>query len=363
MTHRSLSGCAGPTISADMPVRSLIAADSPNLDFMRGVAVLLVLAGHILEAWGSLSGQTFHPLDWHIGRIGVLLFFVHTALVLTASLARSEGRNRTLTFYIRRIARIYPLSVVAVLLVVMLDVPPSPWVQHEQVSMPTLLANLALTMDLTGQKVVLAPLWTLPVEVQIYAMLPAAFWFIGGAAATPVRAMLLLACTLPPALLQAMLDTRYQTIGFLPCFAAGVLGFTLRDAAQSKRSGVLWPIAILIAVATYLACSNLLLSSVHSYPLQWAFCLAIGLLIPRFEEINAGWWVHAWHIIAKYSYGIYLFHCIVLYVLVRASSIQNIWIFAALTAAGTAAMSLIAYHLIEGPMIRAGARLAKGVRT
>jgi peptidoglycan/LPS O-acetylase OafA/YrhL len=346
-----------------MPDRSLIAADSPNLDFMRGVAVLLVFVGHILETWGHVTGQDFHPLDWHFGRVGVLLFFVHTALVLTASLARNEGRGWVLTFYIRRIARIYPLGIVAVLLVVLLGVAVYPWTQYESVSAPSLLANLTLTMDLTDAKVVLAPLWTLPVEVQIYALLPIAFWFIGGAGATPGRAFLLLFCTLPVAILQATLDSRFLTTGFLPCFAAGVIAFTLRNTSHHRMAGTLWPIAILVVVGGYLACSELLTGSVHNYPLQWTFCLTVSVLIPRFQELNVGWWVRTWHVIAKYSYGIYLFHCMVLYALVRMSSNHDVWTFAALAVAGTAVMSVLAYHFVEAPMIRVGSRMAKRIRS
>src|ERR1700726_4895098 len=87
---------------------------SANLDFLRSVAVLLVLAQHLSRrmhiehiAWVPTSS---------LGFFGVLLFFVHTSLVLMYSMDRSglQGAPLLRDFYIRRIFRIYPLSVLAI---------------------------------------------------------------------------------------------------------------------------------------------------------------------------------------------------------------------------------------------------------
>jgi peptidoglycan/LPS O-acetylase OafA/YrhL len=85
---------------------------SPNLDFLRSLAVLLVLGSQISLAFG---------LPWEgtataaAGHLGVLLFFIHTSLVLMMSLARLKKSQGGLAarFYIRRAFRIYPLAIVA----------------------------------------------------------------------------------------------------------------------------------------------------------------------------------------------------------------------------------------------------------
>jgi peptidoglycan/LPS O-acetylase OafA/YrhL len=79
-----------------------------------------VLAQHLLNRFqlaGKLGLGTIT-----IGSFGVLLFFVHTCLVLMYSMERSnlEGRRLADNFYIRRIFRIYPLSIFAVLAAVAL---------------------------------------------------------------------------------------------------------------------------------------------------------------------------------------------------------------------------------------------------
>ena len=91
--------------------------DSRNLDFLRSVAVLLVLFDHLFMAAGLADR---YPFVWSMGHLGVLMFFVHTSLVLMLSLERSEEKSSGhlfRDFYIRRAFRIYPLSIACVVLV------------------------------------------------------------------------------------------------------------------------------------------------------------------------------------------------------------------------------------------------------
>src|SRR5580692_6250213 len=90
----------------------------PNLDFIRAMAVLSVVFEHILIAHGVTR---LGPINvaW-IGVVGVFIFFVHTALVLMWSL---ERRPHTLDFYIRRVFRIYPLAIVAIVIALLFRAP------------------------------------------------------------------------------------------------------------------------------------------------------------------------------------------------------------------------------------------------
>jgi hypothetical protein len=58
--------------------RSAFTADVPNLDYLRAFAVGLVLLSHFAGMFGLL-GYGFAA----IGHFGVLIFFVHTTLVLS----------------------------------------------------------------------------------------------------------------------------------------------------------------------------------------------------------------------------------------------------------------------------------------
>lgn len=59
-----------------------------NLNILRNTAVTLVLLNHVLRIWGLKHGiLSFHDeFARSLGRLGVLLFFVHTSLVLNFSL-------------------------------------------------------------------------------------------------------------------------------------------------------------------------------------------------------------------------------------------------------------------------------------
>src|SRR5580704_7703139 len=136
--------------------------DLPNLDFLRSVAVLLVLLNHLTRHYH------IDRFD-NLGIFGVLLFFVHTSLVLTYSMQRSHLTGTTLTkdFYIRRIFRIYPLSILTVVAAVALHLHadgrglsfgPRPGAGE-------FISNILLVQNLTGSASVIGPLWSLPYEI------------------------------------------------------------------------------------------------------------------------------------------------------------------------------------------------------
>src|SRR4030095_13313297 len=91
-------------------------SESANLDLLRAIAVLAVVAHHALQFVGFEGGP---------GRFGVLIFFVHTCLVLLISLERlDDGRPGLIrSFYMRRAFRIYPLSIACVALVLLFHIP------------------------------------------------------------------------------------------------------------------------------------------------------------------------------------------------------------------------------------------------
>jgi peptidoglycan/LPS O-acetylase OafA/YrhL len=87
---------------------------SANLDLLRAIAVLCVYFAHLLDALGR------HDFG-SLGRFGVILFFVHTSFVLMGSLERlqqtgTDDWTLTLGFWCRRLFRIYPLSILFVVL-------------------------------------------------------------------------------------------------------------------------------------------------------------------------------------------------------------------------------------------------------
>lgn len=103
--------------SPEAPRTSPPGAESPNLDLMRSFAVLFVLVSHLPVAIGLSVRTGFHLGS--LGLLGVVVFFVHTCLVLMLSLGRQVAARGPAhlhaDFFVRRAFRIYPLSGAVVL--------------------------------------------------------------------------------------------------------------------------------------------------------------------------------------------------------------------------------------------------------
>ncbi len=86
----------------------------PNLNGLRFVAAMFVFVSHVEAAKNSFNipNNSLVPFFEAIGRLGVVLFFVLSGLLITYLLLNEEKQERTISvkkFYIRRILRIWPL--------------------------------------------------------------------------------------------------------------------------------------------------------------------------------------------------------------------------------------------------------------
>ena len=149
--------------------------DMPNLDFVRSVAVISVVVEHTLMA---LNIGRIGPYDVaYLGVLGVLVFFVLTALVLMWSL---ERKPHTLDFYIRRFFRIYPLALAVIAIAYILHTPTGGSAGHFfAYSHPTWKQLLfQATLIQKANALLLGVMWSLPYEVEMYLLLPAVYFFV-----------------------------------------------------------------------------------------------------------------------------------------------------------------------------------------
>jgi peptidoglycan/LPS O-acetylase OafA/YrhL len=322
---------------------SLSRGVSANLDFLRSAAVLMVLVNHLTRHYH------FDRFD-DLGFLGVLLFFVHTSLVLMYSMQRSPLAGLALVkdFYIRRFFRIYPLSILAVLTAIALHLHadgrglsfgPRPGALE-------LVSNLLLIQNLTYSSSIIGPLWSLPLEVQMYLVLPflflwkkRSFWQLLG---------LWLVCGLLghfPQTIPAL--AWFSLLIFVPNFLPGIMAFTLPE----KRSipSYLWPPFILLLVLVFLW--------MPSRRVGGGLCLLLGVALPRFKEITFRPLKLVSYRIATYSYGIYLGHSFFIwFALTRHNSWVLFWLMWLI-------IPVVLYHTFEHPAIELGRRLAKRIGT
>jgi peptidoglycan/LPS O-acetylase OafA/YrhL len=309
-----------------------------NLDVLRALAVLLVLADHVAEA----AGIDIRPYNWALGRAGVILFFVHTSLVLCQSMERLRLHRWQLvrSFWIRRAFRLYPLAIVAILMIVAFDIPRMPHEAYAEPSAIQLAANLALVQNLIYQENMQGPLWSLPIEAQMYAALPFIYMLVRK---WPPAAIPLLLVALALGVAQPYVSDRLDVLRFAPCFMAGVLAFTV---PRGTLPAWMWPVALLVVVAVYIPSANALWA-------QWVLAFIVGAMVMRFRDLPKTFAHH----VAKYSYGIYLFQVSALWLTVILPG--PMWLRWIAAFAALAGLSVGLYHLVERPCIDYGARLAR----
>ncbi|MBC8090144.1 MAG: acyltransferase [Phycisphaerae bacterium] len=338
-----------------------------NLDILRAFAVLSVLFAHFID---NLGGRTVFT-TW-VGHAGVLAFFVHTALVLMASLERDDAPERTgwiRRFYLRRACRIYPLAWAVILFVLVARIPSgSINAPLEPRSAYTVVANLLLMQNWAGAPNVIAPLWTLPLEVQMYLALPICFllarkpygqWRIAVAIVCSVALAYANLWGLRPENRIPGL-WRVQIPEYIPCFLMGVLAYALLRArglrgAQARVPAWTWTFII---IGNMLAVGAVWLQGREYYHvLRWGYCLLLGLLIPLVSDAGPSALTRVAHTLAKYSYGIYLLHPLAIRFGFGTFRDQPMIIRSLVSFAVLGVACFAAYHLVEKPGINFGQRL------
>lgn len=365
----------------DHPEHRSAPSQSTNLDILRCTAVLLVVISHLYFGDYTIAVM---------GRLGVLFFFVHTCLVLMFSLERQHARSGSArlfsAFMIRRIFRIYPLSIVAVLIVFLFEIPSYVIGTGVTYLMPMdglgLLTNILLVQDVVvsegGPRPQIGPLWTLPIELRMYLFLP--LLFVLARLLPPVKlAATLWIISVPVAIgsgkaIEVVFGNPVAQFGwgwivfprileFLPVFLSGFVAYTLWNRVGHTISPLLLPIALAVAIGGY----ALILESIgrgHILNLfGFAACLGIAVALPMHREPASNLIRTGSRLIARYSYGIYLVHASCIWFGFERlgdhpAAIQWLAFLGSLIGA-----SVFLYHLVERPMITIGAKFASRLST
>jgi peptidoglycan/LPS O-acetylase OafA/YrhL len=316
-----------------------------NLDVLRSIAVLAVLASHLAFYYVVLS-----PFWFSWGEFGVRIFFVHTSLVLMMSLDRLAARHSgvALPFYIQRAFRIYPLSILCVLVVVTFHIRANSFsIRYDRPSTFMLISNLLLVQNITRVGSVSSPLWSLPYEMQMYAVLPFLYRLLKRHAEWWVMAALVV-ISLGLGSLQ-LLFYFGKAVQFFPCFMGGILAFWLRRRQKAFFPAGLWPMWVIGVGFLYYAKSF--------FGDSFVGCLILGASAGWFRDLTPGFGAALAHQVAKYSYGIYLAHTPLLLLCFRilplGSQAARWVLFLLLLPLVVTAL----FHGIESPLIKMGRRL------
>lgn len=297
-----------------------------------------------------------------LGILGVVIFFVHTSIVLMASLHRLEKsagslRSLALAFWIRRFFRIYPLSILCVIVVTAFRIPVSDCVGCGWIGIKGFLANLALVQNLTGSVNVEGALWTLPIEIQMYLILPFAYLAVHGE--RRFRSLALW----PLSLLLALASLATFSIGnlffYAPCFTSGIVAYDLIRSRVSARKlpAWIWPVGVAAMIALFGPYDGVV--SGGRFLRAWGLSLLLGILYANVKEIQISWINEVFHWIAERSYGIYLSHPIAMWIALNRMAQFPLWVRITSLIVLAIVIPALLYPSIEKPLISAGGHLAK----
>jgi peptidoglycan/LPS O-acetylase OafA/YrhL len=342
--------------AAGAPEPAAVRADRGALDVLRAFAVVCVVAFHLL----LLLRRDHVPRELrYLGHWGVLVFFVHTSTVLMASLerqARRGGPAGYAEFMVARAFRLLPLCYLTVLAIVDLQLPVGHLRDGQFVAVSfapgDVVQNLLLIQNLGGAESLEAPLWSLPYEIQMYLVLPALFW-MASRSRTPYP-MLGLWAAVTLAMTWRGHATETGLWDYAPCFLAGVAGHALDRVRRPDLAFWLWPPILAAATVFYLVRPG----PVHG----WLCCMLVATAVVRIREPAEAWWLRLCRWIARYSYGIYLTHFILMWLAFDALGGAPRPVQVGVFVATLVAVPVALYHLIEAPMIQLGRRVVLRLR-
>jgi peptidoglycan/LPS O-acetylase OafA/YrhL len=340
------------------------AGQDRNLDVLRAIAVLLVLFTHVPVYLGAFESAK-DVIDL-LGHTGVIIFFVHTSLVLMRSLDRTRARGlrgwvRARDFYTRRAFRIYPLAITTVVAAIAFHLPSGPL--DSMLNPPTpkeIVANLLLVQNLVQARPVLGHLWSLPPEIEMYVVLPILFVLVRRAdwrrlvvftvTAVALAGVYLMVGDLLPGL------WRLSVFHYVPCFVAGVVAFRACQLFRPRLPAWVWPGFVITIVTGNALIPRYFGSAGHIR--DWLVALTVASFIPLVTELGPSLFTRTAHQVAKYSYGIYLSHVAALDVAGIFMRNDPLWLRIVTGLVGVVVLPPFLYHVIEEPMIELGTRVA-----
>ena len=356
-----------------------------SIDGLRGIAILLVIMFHLNIAYFGWSG--------------VILFFILSGYLITKILLSEKENYLSLkqlkNFWIRRALRILPLCYLYLIILVV-------WSFFGSVSftvgeeLPYLLTYtynfyLISVFDQATPSFLIGHLWSLSIEEQFYIFFPLLIFFSSRDRLKIMVIGLILFSTLSRLFYDvyahhnldgveysSFLD--YHLIAYLGSFSFGASIFIFRlDKLKPSLGYLVFTISALI---TFLGGLAVYLDIHRSEPFDFQAYLSSLGVVTEYSKNFYGMWghfslnlffssvllllllparnkIHAFFkklfefkplvAIGKISYGMYIFHAIVIWILLRVfdEMLINKYIFFLLCLLGTWLISFVTYHLYE----------------
>jgi peptidoglycan/LPS O-acetylase OafA/YrhL len=345
----------------------------PELDGLRGVAILLILSLHwIVRPYGDVL-RAAAPHLWALADLswcGVDLFFVLSGFLVGGILLdQRRAPNVLRTFYVRRACRILP-PYLLLLAAVSLPWAGRPIIARGEIPIGAYLLSIQNFWSASGARVAfpLGPCWSLAIEEQFYLALPLLLlWVFRKRFAT----FALLVLTVP-LLLRCLFFARggWSAWDFTPCridapFWGVLAAVVIRDERalafiEAHRSAVrrlagLGLLAVAAASQLVLApggSSILLTFGLSLMGCAFSTAMVAVLLSPQSWAAGA-LRARSLRFFGRHSYFLYLFHLLVL----ERMPISAYPLRVAFALAVVLALAVVSWRWLESPFLRLGARM------
>lgn len=340
-----------------------------SLDGFRCFSVLAVVWHHTAASVPGL------PITQR-GFLGVDMFFVVSGFLIVTLLLRERERNGSISlrdFYMRRTLRIFPIyyAILAALYVLLTYVTPN----SSRASIYPQELPYYLTYTSNWIHATVLPIsWSLATEEQFYLLWPPIEKFMRRYA---MRALILglVLCQavnfglLDPAIEAALgpeyLKLEILDVTFTPVLLGVLLAHLLHKPAGFGaihallgRNGVPTVLLVVLVILTMLPNSDI--SGWHRFALQLSMAVLLASCVVRENHELAR--PLAWPVIRRIgaiSYGCYLFHLLVMGVVIRvAPGLEAGLAFFGITTLGTIVVSDLSFRFFETPFLRLKKRFA-----
>ncbi|MEO6816825.1 MAG: acyltransferase [Edaphobacter sp.] len=318
----------------------LLRKHMPELDVLRGLAILMVVIYHGLYFSGVVSSSRIGTLIVKAsvsGWLGVNLFFVLSGFLITGILIDTKSHPTYYRrFYFRRVRRILPVYFLTIAVLIFL---------HTLTFGSTMVA-LAFLANYHIFPVVggFGPFWSLSVEEQFYLLWPTVVGRIG------IRSLTILSltlCVIEPVLRWLTFsyhlplgDVHSSTLLIADNLALGALAAIFaRSRYGSIKNGMKFGLAMMVAGLVILISglpfgiisrTNAFGATLQTVPWNLFFTGSLIFLLALQNSFFAGIWPAPLRFLGYISYGLYLYHLIVFGIYdklvnhVSSSSVQTV---------------------------------------
>ena len=358
----------------------------PELDVLRLTAFLGVFLTHRMDM--APIDATQYYWGYHISLVGVFgvpVFFLLSAFLITELLTREQeltGRIHLKAFYIRRMLRIWPLYFAVFFGLVLLTrffpgigrITPA-----TQVAFSFFSGNWYICMNEWIPCYPANPLWSISVEEQFYILIPLIAAY-GGRPVMKLVAFLFIGI----AYLFLIYYGLHPTTGFssewtnsfvhFQFFSAGILLSLYLKGRQPRLPLVVRFFMALAALGCWLVASIVCgihangphLSNVFEAVLGWLLILlGVILFFLSLLGIAAGFLPRLLVYLGRISYGLYMFHALLFYLvyntckdeMTQLSRVLHLYewrnsVSAAIALVFTIIIAMLSYHFFEQPFLR-----------